>query len=83
MTRPVGHELDDQARWWHAYQLAENNQADELRRLASWLSDRASSDRAAMEEAVEVIRPLADTGDDYAQKWLAMALRRRYGPHGR
>jgi hypothetical protein len=86
VTRPMGHELDDQARWWHAYQLAENNQADELRRLAaagddharrqlaSWLSDRASSDRAAMEEAIEVIRPLADTGDDVARLWLARWL---------
>lgn len=86
VTRPVGHELDDQAQWWHAYQLAENNQADELRRLAatgddharrqlaSWLSDRAWSDRAEMEEVIEAIRPLADAGDDVAELWLARWL---------
>ena len=48
-----GDNTDDAARWWRAYQLAENDQVDELRRLAaagddharrqlaSWLSDRA------------------------------------------
>ena len=86
VTQPVGHRLDDQARWWHACQLAENNQVDELRRLAaagddharrqlaSWLSDRAGSDAAKMAEAIEVIHPLADTGDDVAELWLARWL---------
>jgi hypothetical protein len=114
----AGEGLDDQARWWRAYQLAENNQADELGRLAAAGDDHARrqlacwlSDRAAMAEAVEVIRPLADAGDDvaelwlarwqadcgvldelrdraesgdgYARDWLPIAMRRRYGPHGR
>ena len=49
----VGGELDDAARWWRAYVLAEDDHADQLselavagdnhagRRLASWLFDRA------------------------------------------
>jgi hypothetical protein len=85
-----GDKTDDAARWWRAYQLAENDQADELRaltaagddharrQLASWLSDRAFSgelaDRAGLEEAIEVIRPLADAGDDVAELWLARWL---------
>jgi len=52
-----GEQADDAARWWQAYQLAENDQADELRRLAAagddharrqlagWLSDRARRGR--------------------------------------
>jgi Spy/CpxP family protein refolding chaperone len=85
-----GDETDDAARWWRAYQLAENDQVDELRRLAgagddharrqlaSWLSDRAfpveMAGQATMEEAIEVIRPLADAGDDVAELWLARWL---------
>ena len=85
-----GDKTDDAARWWRAYQLAENDRADELRglaaagddhagrQLASWLSDRAFSgglaDRAGLEEAIEVIRPLADAGDDVAELWLARWL---------
>lgn len=73
--------LDDEARWWQAYQLAGHDQVDELaaraaagdeharRELASWLSDRARTP-----EAIEVIRPLADAGDDEAQLWLARWL---------
>lgn len=80
-------DAEDAARWWRAYLLAENDQDDELRRLAaagddharrqlaSWLSDRGfsaqSSDRAKLEEAIEVIRPLADAEDDVAELWLA------------
>jgi hypothetical protein len=72
---------DDEARWWQAYQLARNDQVDELvaraeagdeharRELASWLSDRART-----QEAIEVIRPLADAGDEEAQLWLARWL---------
>jgi hypothetical protein len=85
-----GDETDDAARWWRAYQLADSDQVDELRRLAaagddharrqlaSWLSDRAFSGRLAgramVEEAIEVIRPLADAGDDVAELWLARWL---------
>jgi hypothetical protein len=75
---------DDQARWWRAYVLAENDRIGELRQhaeagddhaqrqLASWLSDRRQID-----EAVTVIRPLADAGDDIAQLWLARWLAER------
>jgi hypothetical protein len=78
MIRPLSENAEDAARWWRAHQLAENDQAGELREraeagdeharreLASWLSDRART-----EEAVEVIRPLADVGDDVAELWLA------------
>jgi len=73
--------MDDEAQWWQAYQLAGHDQVDELaaraaagdeharRELASWLSDRART-----QEAIEVIRPLADTGDDEAGLWLARWL---------
>lgn len=72
---------EDAKRWWQAYQLAQNDQAGELRQraeagdeharrhLASWLSDRART-----EEAIEVIRPLADGGDAVAELWLARWL---------
>ena len=91
MADPVhGDNTDDAARWWRAYQLADSDQVDELRRLAaagddharrqlaSWLSDRAYfgrlADQARLEEAIEVIRPLADAGDDVAELWLARWL---------
>jgi hypothetical protein len=72
---------EDQARWWRAYVLAENDRIDELRehaeagddharrQLASWLSDRRQID-----EAITVIRPLADADDQVAQLWLARWL---------
>jgi len=53
MVHPLGEDAEDAARWWRAYQLAENDQVDELRtlaaagdgharrQLAGWLSDRA------------------------------------------
>ena len=81
MIRSLGDTADDAERWWRAYQLAENDQAGELResadtgdeharrQLASWLADRART-----EEAIEVIRPLADAGDDVADLWLARWL---------
>jgi hypothetical protein len=75
---------------WRAYQLAEHDQADELRKLAaagddhakrqlaSWLSDRAfpgaEPDPAVLGEAIELIRPLADAGDDVAELWLVRWL---------
>src|SRR5215467_1447856 len=74
-------EASDAARWWRAYVLAENDQADELRELAAAGDDHARrqlaswlSDRARMEEAIEVVRPLADAGDDVAELWLARWL---------
>jgi hypothetical protein len=83
----VAHPLvDDAARWWRAYLLAEEDRADELRRLAdggdgharrqlaSWLAER---DRTA--EAITVVRPLADAGEDVPQLWLARWL----GENGR
>jgi hypothetical protein len=81
MICPLGEATEDAERWWQAYLLAENDQADELRQcaasgdeharrqLASWLSDRART-----EEAIEVIRPLADIADDVAELWLARWL---------
>lgn len=81
MTRSPGDAAEDAERWWQAYQLAENDQAGQLRQradagdeharrqLASWLSDRART-----EEAIEVIRPLAAAGDDVAELWLARWL---------
>jgi hypothetical protein len=88
--RSSGNQASDAVRWWRAYQLAENDQDDELRKLAaagddharrqlaSWLSDRAfpygEPDRAKLGEAIEAIRPLADAGDDEADLWLARWL---------
>ena len=81
MTYPLGATAEEAERWWRAYQLAENNQAGELReraetgdeharrQLASWLADQART-----EEAIEVIRPLADAGEDLAELWLARWL---------
>lgn len=81
MSHQVGDTAQDAERWWRAYQLAENDQAGELReraetgdeharrQLASWLSDRART-----EEAIEVIRPLADAGDGVAERFLARWL---------
>lgn len=82
MTHPQGDTAGDAERWWRAYQLAENDEAGELReraeagddhatrQLASWLADRARTG-----EAIEVIRPLADAGDEVAElrlaRWLA------------
>jgi hypothetical protein len=81
MTHPLGDTAEDAERWWRAYQLAENDQAGELReraeagdeqarrQLAGWLADR---DRTG--EAIELIRPLADAGDEIAELWLARWL---------
>lgn len=81
VIRSQGDAVKDAERWWRAYQLAENDQAEELReradagdeharrQLASWLADRAR-----IEEAIEIIRPLADAGEDVADLWLARWL---------
>jgi hypothetical protein len=90
MTGPLGDTAEDAERWWQAYQLAENDQAGELReranagdeharrQLASWLADRGYTgglpDPAKLDEAIKVIRPLADAGDDVAELWLARWL---------
>jgi len=78
MICPLGEATEDAERWRQAYLLAEDDQAGELRQrsasgdeharwqLASWLSDRART-----EEAIEVIRPLADIADDVADLWPA------------
>jgi hypothetical protein len=70
MSYSTGETAEDAERWWQAYQLAEHDQAEELRerteagdeyaraQLAGLLSDRGRN-----EEAIEVIRPLADGGD--------------------
>jgi hypothetical protein len=82
-SRWVKPTAQDAERWWRAYQLAENDQAEELseraeagdeharRQLASWLSDRART-----EEAIKVIRPLADGGDQVAERFLQVWLSR-------
>jgi len=81
MTNPRGAVAEDAERWWRAYRLAEDDQAEELRehaqagdeharrQLASWLADRARTG-----EAIEAIRPLADSGDEVAELWLARWL---------
>ena len=81
MNHLMGEATEDEERWWQAYLLACGDEEDELReraaagdeharrQLASWLSDRLRT-----EEAIEVIRPLADTGDDVADLWLARWL---------
>src|SRR5262245_22692119 len=90
MTGSLGDTAEDAGQWWQAYQLAENDQAEALREradpghqhhrrhLASWLADRGytggSPDRAKLAKAIEVIRPLADAGDDVAGLWLARWL---------
>jgi hypothetical protein len=78
---PPSQDAEDAARWWQAYVLADSDQVDELREraaagdeharreLASWLSDRGRT-----EEAISVIRPLADARDDVADLWLARWL---------
>jgi hypothetical protein len=84
MIGSLGDTTEDGQGWWRAYQLAEDDQAGELReradagdeharrQLASWLAERART-----EEAIEVIRPLADAGDDVADLWLARWLAER------
>jgi hypothetical protein len=83
-TGPRDAPSEDQARWWRAYVLAEDDRIDELRQhaeagddharrqLAGWLADRRQVD-----EAIAVIRPLADADDDIAQLWLARWLAER------
>jgi hypothetical protein len=81
MINPLDETTEDAMRWWQAYLLAESDQDGELReradagdeharrQLASWLVDRVRT-----EEAIEVIRPLAEAGDGDADLWLARWL---------
>ena len=41
MNHPLGEATEDAERWWQAYLLAENDQVDELRRLAAAGDDHA------------------------------------------
>jgi len=78
----VAHPLvDDAARWWRAYTLAEDDQEDALRRLADGGDDHALrqlaywlAERGRTAEAITLIRPLAEAGEDLAQLWLARWL---------
>src|SRR5215472_4428764 len=81
--RAVAHPLvDDATRWWRAYQLAEDDQEDALRRLANGGDDHAQrqlacwlAERGRTAEAITLIRPLAEGGEDHAWPelfdWLA------------
>jgi hypothetical protein len=81
LTDSLSQNTGDAAQWWEAYCLAENDEVDELgrrarngdnharRKLAQWLAERGRA-----REAVPVIRPLADAGEDVAQLWLARWL---------
>ena len=67
--------------WWEAYQLAE---ANEIGRLAARTDSGDNHARRALArllaehgryaEAVDLIRPLADAGEDVARLWLARWL---------
>jgi hypothetical protein len=81
VTHPLGATAEDAERWWRAYQLAENDQVGELREHASAGDEHAArqlasrlTDRVRIEEAIEVIRPLAAAGDEVAGLWLARWL---------
>jgi hypothetical protein len=81
MIGSLGNTAGDAERWWRAYQLAENDQAGELRELADTGDEHARRHLASLladwgrtEEAIEVIRPLADARDDVAELWLARWL---------
>ena len=74
-------EESDAARWWQAYSLAENGELDELRQRAGGGDDHARrqlaywmGERGRLQEAIALIRPLADAGEDIAQLWLARWL---------
>ena len=74
MVHLAGEDAEDAARWWRAYQVAENEHVDELRKLAdagdeharrqlaSWLAD---CDR------LDELRQRAENGDDHARQRLA------------
>jgi len=71
----------DAIRWWEAYQLAE---ADEIGQLGARTDSGDKHARRALAgrlaeygryaEAVDLIRPLAEAGEDVARLWLARWL---------
>jgi hypothetical protein len=74
-------ETSDAARWWQAYGLAEHDEVDELRQRADGGDDHARrqlacwmGERGRPQEAIALIRPLADAREDIAQLWLARWL---------
>lgn len=81
MAGSSGQTADDAAQWWQAYCLAENDDVDELRERADADDDHARrqlasrlGERGRAQEALTLIRPLADAGDDIAQLWQARWL---------
>jgi hypothetical protein len=77
----VGETDTDAARWWRAHQLAQADRVDDLRREAESGNEHAVVQLASRldehgrtAEAITVIRPLADSGHDVAQLWLARWL---------
>ena len=68
MIRPLGEDAEDAARWWQAYLLAENDQADELRERSA----------AGDEHATRQLRELAAArGGYHALRELARRLAER------
>jgi hypothetical protein len=61
MISPPGEDTQDAQRWWRAYLLAENDQAD------GWPAQR---------HEMELVRLSADLGDDHARRQLALWLAR-------
>lgn len=81
MSYSLGETAEDAERWWQAYQLAENDQVGGLRERAEAGDEyareqlaRLLADHGRNDEAIEVIRPLADGGYEVAELWLARWL---------
>ena len=71
MAHPL---VNDAARWWRAYLLAEEDQADELRQLAGGGDDHARRMLAhwlARKGRTDELRRRAEAGDDHARERLA------------
>lgn len=71
----------DAIRWWEAYQLAEAGEIDQLRTRTDSGDDHARralasllAEHGSYADAVDLIRPLADAGEDLASLWLARWL---------
>jgi hypothetical protein len=69
-----GDKTDDAARWWRAYQLAENDQVDELRRLAAAGDDHARRQLADHDLLDELRDRISAGGGHYALRRLARRL---------
>ena len=72
---------EDAHRWWEAYQLAEAGEIDELQARvdagdehARWHLASLLADYRRESEAANLIRPLAEAGDEVAAMWLARWL---------